>query len=1284
MDKKTKKIKAEERKALKSKIQSLADVYKERGNDILGECDRLIVEIAKERAQNKKSATLDELLQEYEAVLRVIEENGLYDHSFPEEAMLKYYPDYKNADFNNEVFRKKEFYLHKGNEIAAESDEEVEQVSKKMCDPLFDSITGSKVSDKSQVMFNLTNSQKFLKTFMSPKTPYNSLLIFHGTGVGKTCTSISIAEQYIEDLQREGKKVIILLNQSIRDNFVKNIFNVHKVKSEMPYYQCTGESYLKHIPNYKNMTLEEIQRKILKLIKSRYDFYGYQKFANLINNLEKKIYERFDEEVAPFVFEKKIKDLFSNTVLIVDEAHNIKEGDSLKMLPPILEKIVKIADNLKLLLLTATPMFDNATEIIWLVNLLRMNQRMPTLKMETYFKDGQLIKSKIPDFKQKIRGIISYVRGENPFRFPKAVYATGSCTLSAETMPKQTIEGERISSEDQIKELVLVNCKMNGLQKELYQQMIESPDAFGAFKQPGLMCSNIVFPNSDTNALKAKKQRKSKKSGSASANNASGRSANSASGRSANSANRASASANELVLANHIGDRGFNQIVEKTMEGERLVYNINEEHNVFRYENLPNFSTKIAKIVKNVKKSDGVVFIYSQFINSGVVPIALALEHAGYSKYGGSLLKKEVRPSLGKYIIISGSRELSKNAYRNYLKVENENKDGKRIKVIIGSESASEGLDFRFIRSIHILEPWFHLNKIDQVIGRGIRNCSHIDLPAEKRNVTIYYYCSTNPDLPDRESLDISIYREAEKKSRNMAEVEYIIKTNAVDCQINKYNNRFFTDKDGSRKCNYEACDFECDGIANDEISEADLNFDTINKEILKDATEDVAKILKYGNNKNVRLFSRDSIFSLKELLEYIDMDFLVSLLGIHKLIVQNESILDKWGRACSLKYKNGYYVLIPKKLEGSAITSGDLRLAPFKRSRKLELVGSNILKYLKGEINIQVDKERGTARILEKKTLKRIKPKLKESQNTKGAAKANAPMLRTVNGQKLLDSYKTSLEQIVLTVSENSSDVYLNNVIENNASKEIFDKQDLKDVFKEFSYHWLDYIEPVRKRVLCEGLILKHHFKQLSPEEQGIFKELYNILYESDLGKQSNKTVWGYKIATLEKKMEYIRFDKDTESFSKATEEEVQAIQRTFLKRKANKHPQFYDPNILIGFVELKLPQKIMIFKIRDKTTESKSNKTGKVKGTQVKTGSICNNDGMKKPTIINFINVLLDRTVGLAYENVGKKMLPGKDLLCLQLESYFRYYDKEAKGKMRYFYNYEESLEFKLTKKK
>ena len=117
-------------------------------------------------------------------------------------------------------------------------------------------------------------------------------------------------EQYIDELSKAGKKVIIILNQSIKENFIKNIFNVQKVKSDMPYYQCTGESYLKHIPNYRTMTPEEIQKKILKLIKSRYEFYGYQKFANMINLIEAKIKERFNEEMAPKNFEKNQRNVF--------------------------------------------------------------------------------------------------------------------------------------------------------------------------------------------------------------------------------------------------------------------------------------------------------------------------------------------------------------------------------------------------------------------------------------------------------------------------------------------------------------------------------------------------------------------------------------------------------------------------------------------------------------------------------------------------------------------------------------------------------------------------------------------------------------------------------------------------------------------------------------------------------------------------------------------------------------------------------------------------------------
>ena len=37
-----------------------------------------------------------------------------------------------------------------------------------------------------------------------------------------------------------------------------------------------------------------------------------------------------------------------------------------------------------------------------------------------------------------------------------------------------------------------------------------------------------------------------------------------------------------------------------------------------------------------------------------------------------------------------------------------------KIKIILGTETAAEGLDFSYIRQVHILEPWFHINKFDQ------------------------------------------------------------------------------------------------------------------------------------------------------------------------------------------------------------------------------------------------------------------------------------------------------------------------------------------------------------------------------------------------------------------------------------------------------------------------------------------------------------------------------------------------------------------------------------------
>ena len=117
-----------------------------------------------------------------------------------------------------------------------------------------------------------------------------------------------------------------------------------------------------------------------------------------------------------------------------------------------------------------------------------------------------------------------------------------------------------------------------------------------------------------------------------------------------------------------------------------------------------------------------------------------------------------------------------------------ENFEGLRMRVIIGSEVASEGVDLRYIRETHVLDSWYHLNKTEQVIGRSIRFCSHSMLPEVKRNTTIYLYCAVYPDdspMADRETADLYSYRMAYKKAVQCGRVSRLMKTTALDCNLN-------------------------------------------------------------------------------------------------------------------------------------------------------------------------------------------------------------------------------------------------------------------------------------------------------------------------------------------------------------------------------------------------------------------------------------------------------------------------------------------------------------------
>ena len=139
----------------------------------------------------------------------------------------------------------------------------------------------------------------------------------------------------------------------------------------------------------------------------------------------------------------------------------------------------------------------------------------------------------------------------------------------------------------------------------------------------------------------------------------------------------------------------------------------------------------------------------------------------------------------GNYMTITSENKISGN-YKELLKIctSKENCNGEKIKLIIGNKVSSEGIDLKNIRSIHIIDPWYNLKRMEQIIGRGIRFCSHKDLPSDKNDTTVYLYGATNKTIEN--SIDFNFYKLAEKKNREIVKIEKILQENSIDDDLFK------------------------------------------------------------------------------------------------------------------------------------------------------------------------------------------------------------------------------------------------------------------------------------------------------------------------------------------------------------------------------------------------------------------------------------------------------------------------------------------------------------------
>ena len=371
----------------------------------------------------------------------------------------------------------------------------------------------------------------FVRNFLSFQTPYNSLLIFHGLGTGKTCSSITVCEEVRTYNQQIGntKKIMIIASPVVQENYKLQLFDERKLRKVNGLWNikaCTGNKFIKDVNpmNMKGLTKEKIVKQIKKIIRHSYEFIGYTEFANKINNILKfnKSGDKQRQERRKIY---AIKKEFSDRLLVIDEVHNIRAKDISKRTTKNMLDLVTYADNIKLLLLTATPMFNDAKEIIWLINLMNLNDKRFTIKIKDVFdKNGDFIKKRDGEIMgkelliQKITGYISYVSGENPFTFPYRIWpseANNPNSLKSLLQnggwkyPSKQINGLTITSKMEIKYIDLVITKLSDEQQHAYNYIIKrAKEKYPILneKRNGiqytvidgpLQALNIVYPHED-------------------------------------------------------------------------------------------------------------------------------------------------------------------------------------------------------------------------------------------------------------------------------------------------------------------------------------------------------------------------------------------------------------------------------------------------------------------------------------------------------------------------------------------------------------------------------------------------------------------------------------------------------------------------------------------------------------------------------------------------------------------------------------------------------------------
>lgn len=852
------------------------------------------------------------------------------------------YPEQNDPHFQQKMYKKREFYYHKIPSRPVLTDyQDIKKFRDMAC--------GGN--------FRLRSQQSLLSNFLNPDTPFRGVLIYHGVGTGKTCSAIAIAENFKDQVKKYGTKIHILVSGPlIKENWRDEII------------KCTKETYLKDAGTNVGFIDEQEKQKRIKqaklLAQQYYKIMSYRSFYKKV--LGQKISDKkFGDDIhgkkkykktAEGDFERDVAldkiDSLNNTLLIIDEAHNITDNEY----GNAVQKIIEQSKNLKVVLLTATPMINFADEIIQLINYLRpLND---PIERELVFSSD---KSHLMAFKDGGReylknmtsGYISHFRGLNPLTF-------------AEGVDMGEIPDELFFTK-------LFRCPMLDFQIKTYSNILGTQD--DSLDRRSQAVSNFCFPG-----LSLDKKEIVGYFGKEGLNTV-----------------KTQLKSNKQALQKMINDNFFNGKLDHNEVIKDSDKNKSITGLILKKENIKHFSIKFYNALCNIenlvegKNGSGTAFIYFNLVKVGIDLFTEVLQMNGYLEYNedgnynindntvdaitGLTFKefKDQRSSKehfypATYITMTGKNEeildqvpeikkkILDSVFNNIA-----NKDGKHIKLVLGSKVMNEGITLENVSEVHVMDVYYNLGKLHQVIGRALRECKHYKITNDENpypKVRIYRYVVSiegNPELTTEEQM----YQKAEQKYLLIKDTERLLKEVAFDCPLNYHGNIFpeeIRDYDNcvpasvlikmpleERKkakicpsqCDFQSCSFKCfddklnlkyydqtKGIYK-KIAKEQLDYSTFTNVLARNE-------INFAKEKIKELFKFRYVYTLSECINKIKKsytgekqdlfeDFFVfkaldELIPITENDFNNyaDTIYDKFNVAGYLIYRNKFYVFQP------------------------------------------------------------------------------------------------------------------------------------------------------------------------------------------------------------------------------------------------------------------------------------------------------------------------------------------------------------------------------------